>query len=99
MRRQAFISREFVEGRVSAKTPDGVPVDPSTLVVAFAFMAGQLEPGDADWHSAEHLRDDVYGVLVGPGALVLARGEYTTWCRPDDVTERPAAPFGTLTIF
>lgn len=96
---RSYLSRDHVEAEVTATTPDGQPVDPVGLTVEFAFVAVGADPADEDWHTTEHLRGDVFGVLVGPEALVLDRGDYDTWHQITDNPERPVAPFGKLRIF
>jgi hypothetical protein len=56
---RSYLSREHVEAEVTATGSDGIDLDPATLPVEFAFVAVGTEPGDADWHPAEHLRGNV----------------------------------------
>lgn len=108
MRELSYLSLEYVEAEVSATTPDGQPIDPAGLPVSLAFVAVGAEPGDLDWHTAVFLRETssqdpgarpgVFGVLIGPGALVLDRGDYDAWHDTPDTPERPRAPFGKLRI-
>jgi hypothetical protein len=96
---RSYLSREYVEAEVAATAPGGQAIDPAEIVVEFAFVAVGAEPADTDWHPTEHLRGDVFGVLVGPDALVLDRGDYDTWHQITDNPEKPTAPFGKLRIY
>jgi hypothetical protein len=99
MREQSRLSREFFDAEVTAKGADGAQLDPATLPVEFAFVAVGAEPTDSDWHAATHQHDDVFGVLVGPGALELPAADYDVWQHIVDTPEEPRAPFGKLRIF
>jgi hypothetical protein len=96
---RSYLSREYVEAEVTATTAAGTPIAPADLTVQLAFVAVGTEPADTDWHPAVHLRGDVFGVLVGPAALVLERGDYDAWHDTADNPERPIAPFGKLRIY
>jgi hypothetical protein len=96
---RSHLSLEYVEAEVTATTPDGQPIDPAELSVQLAFVPVGTDPSDTDWHAAEHLRGDIFGVLVGPTALALDRGDYDAWHDTTDNPERPVAPFGKLRIF
>lgn len=95
---RSVLSREFVEAEIVATTPGGQAVDPVYIVVELAFVIVGTDPVDADWHAATHLRNAVFGVLVGPTALALAVGDYDVWHRIADNPEQPVAPFGKLRI-
>jgi len=99
MRELSYLSREHVEAEVTATTPAGQPVNPDELAVQLAFVAVGAEPADTDWHTAEHLRGDIFGVLIGTDALVLDRGDYDAWHQITDNPEKPVAPFGKLRIY
>lgn len=99
MREQSRLSLEYFEAEVTANGPDGVPLEPATLPVEFAFVAIGTEPADADWVAAAHQRDDVFGVLIGPTALALEQGDYDVWRRITDTPEMPVGAFGKLRIY
>lgn len=98
MLEQSRLSREHIRARVTAKAEDGTPLDPATLPVQLAFTAPSALPEPDDWHDATHLAGDVFGVLVGPGALELPAADYDTWHHIVDDPEEPRAPFGKLRI-
>ena len=99
MRRQSALSRAFFEAEVTATGPDGTEIPPASLPVELAFVGVGAEPDEDDWQPGVHLRDDVFGVLVGPGALALAKADYDVWQRITDDPEQPVGPFGKFRIF
>jgi hypothetical protein len=99
MREQSRLSREFFDAEVTANSADGVKLDPATLPVEFAFVDIGAEPTGSDWHTATLQHGDVFGVLVGPGALELPANDYDVWQHITDTPEEPRAPFGKLRIY
>jgi len=99
MRDQSLLSREYVEIQVDATDPTGAAVDPATLPVEIAFNPPGEQPADADWRSATRLRGTVFGILVGPGAVVLVRGEHVVRYRITDDPERPVGVAGKIRIY
>lgn len=99
MREQSYLSLEYFEAEITATSSDGTAIPAASLAVEFAWASVGAEPADADWQATIHLRDDVFGVLVGPGALQLPRADYDVWRRITDNPERPAAPFAKHRIF
>ena len=99
MRELSYLSREYFEAEITAVAPDGTAVPPADLPVKFAFVPAGAAADDADWQDAANLRGDVFGVLIGPAALVLDRGDYDVWRRITDDPEEPTEPFGKLRIY
>lgn len=101
------LSREYVKVRVTGER-EGLPVDPTTFAVEFAFTTAAsppTEPDDSDWVTgsweASLSEDDHYlaRVLVGPETnAVLADGTYDVWLRFDDATERPVRRVGRIIV-
>ncbi len=85
-------SKEWVRVRITET--QGYPIAPASGPVEIAFLTSTVEPIETDWRAAEWEGPAeptrVARVLVGPGALVLAVGEYHIWYRFNDGTERPA---------
>lgn len=97
------LSTEYVEVVVRS-TVHGYPHDPSTDVVAMAFILGGSNPGPSDWHTGSW---DTVGAtrwvaqcLVGPGAggVPLSAGTYAIWVRVTDNPEVPVEHVGQLII-
>lgn len=97
------LSTEYVQVPVSA-TAAGVPVNPTSDQVQFAFMPTG-NPAGADWHlgSWETIAPDTYlaQILVGPGSggIPLAAGTtYQIWVKVTDNPEQPVRQVGLLKI-
>jgi hypothetical protein len=97
------LSTEYVQAPISA-TAAGVPVDPTSDQVQFAFMATS-SPGVSDWHvgSWETIAPNTYlaQCLVGPGSggIVLPAGAtYQIWVKVTDNPEVPVRQVGLLKI-
>lgn len=93
------LSKEYVRVPVTA-TEDGVPVDPTTDVVAFSFPPVYHDPDT--WVTGEW---EVAGgttfarILVGPGGdVVLDEGTFHVWLRVTDAPEVPVKRTGQLRI-
>lgn len=97
------LSTEYVQVPISA-TAAGVPVNPTSDQVQFAFMAtGNPSPGD--WHlgSWETIAPNTYiaQCLVGPGSggVTLTAGTtYSIWVKVTDNPETPVRQVGLLKI-
>jgi hypothetical protein len=83
---------------------NGVSHDPTTDVVALAFMSNWAIPADADWHTGSWSDSAGAGIflaqcLVGPaGGVDLAVGVYNVWVMITDTPEVPVINSGTLAI-
>lgn len=91
------VSTEYARVRLTAD------VELGTQVVELAFLASSTaEPEAGDWETATWLGDAGTtrhaGVLVGPGALVLAEGTYWIWWRIADTPEIPVRKAGRITV-
>lgn len=89
-------STEYVKVPVSA-FDEGLPVDPTSLVVNFATTEGAV-PSGGDWFAGEwETANETYLALglVGPFA---AAGEYVVWVRVDATPERPVRKVGRLIV-
>lgn len=97
------LSTEYVQAPVSA-TVDGVPVDPTSDRVQFAFMPTGT-PDVSDWHdgSWSTLTPATYiaQILVGPGngGVSLSAGStYAIWVKVTDNPEAPVRQIGLLKV-
>lgn len=92
-------SLEYVKARVSA-TNAGVPVDMSSLPVAFAFPAPGTDP--STWYSGTwETVDGAYYArcLIGTGGVVaLTNGPYDVYVKITATPEVPVKLVGTLII-
>ncbi len=96
-KRQSSLSKEFVEAYVFSDT------DPTGLAVSFAFpvtdgapsstVSGQWDP--TGWVDGRAIAQ----CLVGPGANVLAVGNYDVYVKWTDSPEVPLILTGQLEIF
>ena len=91
------VSTEYARVKITADVTLG------SQVVALAFLTSSTaEPAGGDWQTATWLGSAdttrYAGVLVGPGALVLAEGTYWCWFKVTDSPEAPARRAGRLTI-
>jgi hypothetical protein len=91
------VSTEYARVKISSDVSLG------TQPVYLAFLTSSAaEPASGDWQTATWLgtadTTRYAGVLVGPGALVLAEGVYWCWFKVTDSPEVPARNAGRLTI-
>lgn len=91
------ISVEYARVRLTAD------VELNSQTVELAFLSSYTaEPSGGDWHAATWLTPAgttrTAGVLIGPGALVLAEGTWNVWWRLTDTPEVPARKAGRITI-
>jgi hypothetical protein len=84
---------------------DGSAYDPTSDVVALAFMTSWALPTSPDWHTGSWTGSTAPGiflaqVLVGPenGGVSLSQGTYTVWLKVTDDPEVPVINSGTLVI-
>jgi hypothetical protein len=103
---QSALSLEYVPAAITA-TSMGVPVNPTSDPVSFAFTVGAARPASGDWKTGswDGTQPRTPGTayiahcLVGPGGTVtLPVGRYTMWVRITDTPEIPVIPFGLLNI-
>lgn len=91
------ISVEYARVSITAD----VTLTSQTVELAF-LSSSTAEPADADWETATWLGDAgttrTAGVLVGPGALVLAEAVWYVWWRVTDSPEVPARRAGRIQI-
>lgn len=99
MRDLSVLSREYVEIEVDATDPTGTAVDPTSLAVEIAMTPSGDQPDEPDWTTATHLRGAVFGVLVGPDAQAVPRGEYVVRYRVTDNPERPVGVAGKIRFY
>lgn len=100
MRCISRLSVEYFQVQVSF-TVAGSPVDPTGDTVQMAFMRGEAVPGSGDWTGAEwESADGTYyaQILVGPGALVLSPGYWSSYVKVTDHPEIPVLPGPQLSI-
>lgn len=97
------LSTEYVQVPVSATTA-GVPINPTSDQVQFAFMATG-NPTSGDWHlgSWQTIAPTTYvaQILVGPGSggVPLTAGTtYSIWVKVTDNPETPVRQVGLLKI-
>lgn len=86
-------------------TENGVPVNPTALVVNLAFVTGALpSPGDwkaASWETDATTEPDTYyaRALVGPGGVItLAPGSWDVWVKVTGAPEIPEKLAGQLLV-
>lgn len=110
--RISSLSKEYVRIPVATLGDDGESADPTVNVVAIAFTAAEeTEPSSfnaATWETSELVDVDVGGIrirtpykariLVGPGGLVLADGEYTAWVKVTAGSEIPVRAAGRVIV-
>lgn len=97
------IPRESIEKLACTITAD---VDPTTLVVRFAFTTGTARPTTwtaGSWQGTATLLNGRYTAtalspIVGSGLLDLAPGNYTVWVQLDGASEDPVMSAGLLTV-
>lgn len=102
--RQSSIATEYARARWTLNAEgvaEGLTFD--AQVVQMAFLASSTaEPDTGDWVAATWLTaagtSRTCGVLVGPGALVLAEGTWYVWTRLTDTPEIIPRKVGTLVI-
>lgn len=106
------LSKVYVRIPVATLDDVGALVDPTANVVTIAFTAGEdTEPtafNAATWETSENVQVEVGGslvdtpykarLLVGPGALVLADGEYTAWVKIAAGSEIPVLAAGRVIV-
>jgi hypothetical protein len=97
----ASASTEFVNVPVQA-TVAGEPYNPTSDVVAMAFVAGSAQPATfytGSWVTTVQ-GSYVARCLVGPAnsGVVLAPGTYVVWVKITDDPEVPIKPAGTLQV-
>lgn len=95
------LSLEYVCIPVAASA-NGRTVDPTDLVVEFAFLTTSAEPTGSDWKPGTW--EDLGGAylarcLVGPGGdATLANGTYYVWVKVTDSTEIPVFNLGQVLV-
>jgi hypothetical protein len=84
---------------------NGQAYNPTSDVVALAFMSAWALPASPDWHTGSWTGSTAPGiylaqVLVGPenAGVDLTQGTYTVWVRITDNPEVPVINSGTLII-
>ena len=99
----SVVASPYARFDVSATLPDGTSVDPTSDPVYFAFLTPDGTPDSGTtWHVGAW---DTSGagytarIQIGPGALVLASGEYSSWIKIVDNPETIVEPAGPLTIY
>lgn len=97
------LSTEYVQILVEA-TANGVPVNPSSDQVTFAFIAGTTNPQAGDWKTGswdtDTQGDYLAQCLIGPdgGTITLTPGAYYVWIKITDNPEVPIRNAGYLII-
>lgn len=92
-------SLEYVEAKVAAFNPStSATIDLSADVVQVAFTQPGATPVTSDWRTATWTYPGIAGILVGPGALVLAVGDYDWYIRVADTPENPVNLVDNLRI-
>ena len=97
------IATEYVIADVT-ELVGGLPLNPTTYTVQFAFTTGMSEPTSGQWHSGQWITSSppyTAQILVGPqnGGLPLGVGTYTIWVQVLTSTQVPVTSIGILTIF
>jgi hypothetical protein len=87
------LNRPYYQVPVTLEQPSGDPVDPSGLIVQFAFPAVGVAPVDADWYDGEWVYWVKSGrwearILVGPGGAVAPSGNRDAWCSVEATPQR-----------
>ncbi|WP_329215239.1 hypothetical protein OG352_06385 [Streptomyces sp. NBC_01485] len=93
----AQTSREYVRVSLTATGDNGNPV--TATGPRLAFLAGNDNPGEDDWHDAETDDDGHARVLVGPDAIELDTGNYWVWITCTAGAEQPVERAGRLRIY
>lgn len=99
------LSTQYVAIPVTAVTPTGGPLNPSSDPVYFAFITtGQPAPGDwqgGTWATTTTTNGTYSAqILIGPapGGLNLTPGNYQIWVRVSDNPEVPVIEADSLRI-
>lgn len=96
------LSTMYVRVSVSA-TDQGLPVDPTSSTVSFAFLPAGTDPTVSDYVSGswETANDEYLArCLVGPdGAATLTAGVYTVWLKIVLAPETIVESVGELYIY
>lgn len=97
-------STEYLRTTVSG-TRAGLPINPTTDPVSFAFLVSPTAvPAATDWVAGSWetvATTYVARVLVGPGtgsAIALTSGTYYAWIRISDTVETPVRAFDTVVV-
>ena len=93
---RSSIDRDSVEYvKVPVTAPDGS--DLSTQAVSIAVIDATARPVTGDWKTGSW-DGNTAKVLIGPGALPLAPGNYKVWVKVTDSPEVPVLVAGTITV-
>ena len=102
--RLSSVSKEYVRVRwvlTAEAVAEGITLSTQPVVMAF-LSSDTAEPTAPDEVTATWLTAAgtarTAGVLVGPGALVKAEGNYTVWSKITDTPETVWRKIGSLTI-
>jgi hypothetical protein len=103
--RQSALSTEYVRYQVTA-TINGLPYNPTSDVVSFAFLPVGATPAGGSWVVGSWESYTQYGqavyvarCLIGPsGGHALTKGDYIVWIQIVDSPEEPVRVIGNLTI-
>jgi hypothetical protein len=103
--RRAALTTRYLRYYVGA-TKDGLPYNPTSTTVTFAFMAPGVDPTLSDFKSGSWEVEAgppsryVARVLLGPvGTVILTKGAYAVWIKIADNPEVPTEPIDVLTVF
>ncbi|MGW2048563.1 hypothetical protein ACWCPF_25780 [Streptomyces sp. NPDC001858] len=92
----AQTSREYVRVAITATDDNGSPV--TSTSPRLAFLTGEGNPEDDDWHDAETV-SGYARVMVGPTAIELDVGNYWVWISVSAGAEQPVERAGRLRIY
>jgi hypothetical protein len=101
--RISVASKEYVRAHITV-TKDGAPFNPTVDSVHFAFTATEDLTGTITWNTGSWETDSISGkryarCLVGPGAVVLAKGTFVVHVRVTDDPQIPAIKAGIVEIY
>lgn len=79
---------------------DGAPIN-QAVPPRFAFLTGNDNPAETDWHTGEWAPDGRARIMIGPlgGEVTLAAATYWTWTVWTAGAETPVYRSGRLRIY
>lgn len=101
--RQSVLSTKHVYCTVSTFEA-GIPADPTSGVISFAFLTTEVNPVSGDWKAGswETAGTEYWGrCFIGPngGVVALTVGTYDVWVRVVKGIETVIEQVGKLTIY
>ncbi len=99
------LSTDYINIPIKATGDTGLPINPTSDPVAFAFKAVNVDPGSGDWTAGSWDTYLPFGskyvakILIGPAASVNPGvGVWIAWMKITDNPEVPVRQVAELTI-